>query len=88
MSQFKEFTKKLEENLQKEKLRGSEAQKRLLEVEGKYQPLKEKLHDNENILKRLNAEKRTLEMQLNHAEGQLREQKRLQRRESFWVSFC
>ena len=57
-----------------------------MEIESKYQPLKEKLKDCENTIRRLNSEKRTVEMQLKHAESQLQEQKRLQRRESFWVS--
>lgn len=78
--------KKLEESLQREKLKGIEAQNRVLEVEGKYQPLKEKHHEQENTIRRLGAEKRSLEMQLNHAEAQIKEQKKLQRRESFWVS--
>ncbi|XP_050701937.1 LOW QUALITY PROTEIN: centrosome-associated protein CEP250-like [Eriocheir sinensis] len=84
LSQVKECMKKLEESVQREKLKGIEAQNRVLEVEGKYQPLKEKNHEQENTIKRLGAEKRSMEMQLHHAEAQIKEHKKLQRRESFW----
>lgn len=86
LSQVKECMKKQEESLQRERQRATEAQNRVLEVEGRYQPLKEKNHDLENTIKRLGAEKRSIEMQLHHAEAQIKEHKKLQRRESFWVS--
>ncbi|KAK8404751.1 hypothetical protein O3P69_007773 [Scylla paramamosain] len=80
LSQCKDYIKKLEEKAQGQK----EAESRLQEIESKYQPVKEKLHECENTIRQLSSEKRSLEMQLKHAESQLQEQKRIQRRESFW----
>lgn len=82
LSQFKDYIKELEEKTRDQKA----AESRLQEIESKYQPVKEKLHKCENTIKQLSSEKRSLEMQLKHAEAQLQEQKRIQRRESFWVS--
>nr|XP_045616061.1 putative leucine-rich repeat-containing protein DDB_G0290503 isoform X3 [Procambarus clarkii] len=85
VAKYKDHVKGLETNLQRERTKQNEMTSRTMELEGKYQPLKEKLHESENVIKRLCNEKRSLEVQLNHADAKMREMKKQWDRESFGV---
>lgn len=88
MTKYKELVTKLQSNLQKEFSKQKEMLSRISELESKYQPLKEKLHESENTVRRIGNEKRSLEVQLLHATAQMKEIKKQWERESFGVSIA
>nr|XP_053632844.1 GRIP and coiled-coil domain-containing protein 2-like isoform X2 [Cherax quadricarinatus] len=83
VTKYKEHVSKLDASLQRERTKQSEMVSRITDLESKYQPLKEKLHESENTVKRLVQEKRSLEVHVNLADAKMREMNKQWQRESF-----
>ncbi|XP_066956048.1 putative leucine-rich repeat-containing protein DDB_G0290503 isoform X2 [Macrobrachium rosenbergii] len=76
IKKFKEHIKKLNDNLKKEQLKNAD-------IADLHHPLKEKLKESEQKIRRLDNENRTLEAQVRLADSQMRDMKRQMDREKF-----